>query len=113
MFQYYLIVYVFNFSQNKVALRVRMQAEQQIIRGEISDLKVYICEFNPARRNSTKHFVLQPCTLTLHANTPEKRGMNICLNVSDVRINISPGMSFKVRKLLKLKFKCSINFSYN
>lgn len=77
--------------QTEIALRVRIQNSQQIVRGEISDLKLYICEFNPARRNATKHFVLQPCNITLHAKTPETKGMNISLTTSDIRINISPG----------------------
>lgn len=67
-----------------------MQGERQIIRGEISDLKFYMCEFNPSRRNATKHFVLQPCTISLHGTTPEAKGMNISLSTSDIRINISP-----------------------
>lgn len=68
-----------------------MVGEQQVIEGEIGDLKFYICEFNPARRNATKHFVIQPCTLSLHGNAPEETGMNISLSTSDIRINISPG----------------------
>lgn len=71
---------------------MRFQGEQQIIRGEISDFKFYICEFNPAKRNATKHYVVQPCTITLNAKTPEARGMNVSLTTSDVRINISPAI---------------------
>lgn len=78
--------------QTEIELRVRIQDAQQIIRGEISDLKFYICEFNPIKRNATKHFVLQPCNITLHATTPEAKGMNISLTTSDIRINISPGI---------------------
>lgn len=74
-----------------MALRVRVQGEKQIIEGEIADLKFYLCEFNPSRRNVTKHFIIQPCTISLHGNTPESNGMNISLSTSDIRINISPG----------------------
>lgn len=76
----------------QIALRFRMEGEKQLINGEINDLKFYICEFNPARRNATKHFVLQPCTISLHGNTPEANGLNISLSTSDIRLNISPGM---------------------
>lgn len=76
----------------QIALRFRMEGVKQLINGEIADLKFYICEFNPARRNATKHFVLQPCTLSLHGNTPEADGLNISLSTSDIRLNISPGM---------------------
>lgn len=77
----------------QIALRVRMEGDKQIIKGEIADLKFYICEFNPARRNATKHFVLQPCTLSLQGNTPDAKGMNISLSTSDIRLNISPGIT--------------------
>ncbi len=62
-----------------------------MIKGDISDLKFYICEFNPARREATKHFILQPCQIALQGNTPEEKGMNISLTTSDIRVNISPG----------------------
>lgn len=75
----------------QIVLRFRMEGEKQLINGEIGDLKLYICEFNPARRNATKHFVLQPCTISLHGNTPEANGLNISLSTSDIRLNISPG----------------------
>lgn len=75
-----------------MALRVRMQGEKQVIEGEIADLKFYLCEFNPARRNATKHFIIQPCTISLHGNTPEAKGMNVSLSTSDIRINVSPGI---------------------
>lgn len=76
----------------QIALRVRILGEKQVIEGEIADLKFYICEFNPARRNATKHFIIQPCTISLHGNTPEALGMNISLSTSDIRINISPAI---------------------
>lgn len=75
-----------------MALRVRIQGEKQVIEGEIADLKFYLCEFNPARRNATKHFIIQPCTISLHGNTPEANGMNLSLSTSDIRINVSPGI---------------------
>lgn len=75
-----------------MALRVRMQGEKQVIEGEIADLKFYLCEFNPARRHATKHFIIQPCTISLHGNTPEANGMNLSLSTSDIRINVSPGI---------------------
>lgn len=78
----------------QIALRFRMEGEKQLINGEIGDLKIYICEFNPARRNATKHFVLQPCTISLHGNTPEANGLNISLSTSHIRLNISPGLCF-------------------
>lgn len=78
-----------------MALRVRIQGEKQVIEGEIADLKFYLCEFNPIRRNSSKHFIIQPCTISLHGNTPESKGMNLSLSTSDIRINISPGIEMQ------------------
>lgn len=76
----------------QIALRARIIGEKQVVEGEIADLKFYICEFNPARRNATKHFIIQPCTISLHGNTLEASGMSISLSTSDIRINISPAI---------------------
>lgn len=76
----------------QIALRARIIGEKQVVEGEIADLKFYLCEFNPARRNATKHFIIQPCTISLHGNTPEASGMSISLSTSDIRINISPAI---------------------
>lgn len=76
----------------QIALRARIVGEKQVVEGEIADLKFYICEFNPVRRNATKHFIIQPCTISLHGNTPEASGMSISLSTSDIRINISPAI---------------------
>lgn len=84
----------------QIALRFRMEGDKQLINGEIGDLKFYICEFNPARRNATKHFVLQPCTISLHGNTPEALGLNISLSTSDIRLNISPAIIELLNKAL-------------
>lgn len=84
--------WTFSIFQTRIALRLRIIGEKQIVEGEIADLKFYLCEFNPARRNATKHFIIQPCTLSLHGNTPESRGMSISLSTNDIRINISPAI---------------------
>lgn len=84
----------------QMALRVRILGEKQVVEGEIADLKFYICEFNPARRNSTKHFVIQPCTISLHGNTPEASGMSVSLSCTDIRINISPAIIELVNKAI-------------
>lgn len=86
-----------------------MQGEKQVIEGEIADLKFYLCEFNPARRNATKHFIIQPCTISLHGNTPEANGMNISLSTSDIRINVSPGISVHSKVEFNV-FDCIIPF---
>lgn len=78
--------------KTQIELRLRIQDEKQVVKGDISQLKFYICEFNPSRREATKHFILQPCDIALHGNTPEAKGMHISLTTSDIRVNISPGM---------------------
>lgn len=84
----------FSVFKTQIELRLRIQDDKQIIKGDISDLKFYICEFNPARREATKHFILQPCQIALQGNTPEEKGMHISLTTSDIRVNISPGTGF-------------------
>lgn len=67
---------------------------------------MFVCEFNPARRSHTQHYVLHPCHLTLHAATPESTGMHISLTASDIRLNISPGTIELLSKAMTT-FTCS------
>lgn len=66
---------------------------RQTICGEIADLKLFVCEFNPERRGLTNHYVLHPCNIALNATTPDAMGMNVSLTTSQIRLNISPGKS--------------------
>ena len=47
-------------------------------------------EFNPQRRNQTKHYVLHPCSINLNGSTPEDKGLHVSLNVSKIKICVSP-----------------------
>ncbi|KAH8253644.1 hypothetical protein KR032_006328 [Drosophila birchii] len=64
--------------------------EKQIINGHIDALKMYMCSFLPERRESTRHYILHPCVISLQGSTPEEEGMHISLKLSDIIINVSP-----------------------
>ncbi|XP_017019677.1 intermembrane lipid transfer protein Vps13-like [Drosophila kikkawai] len=64
--------------------------DKQIINGEIDSLKMYMCAFLPDRRDTTRHYILHPCVISLQGSTPEEEGMHISLKLSDIIINISP-----------------------
>ena len=71
-------------------MKVRISGEKQIIQGEINDLCLYLSEFNPARRSLTKHYVLHPCSLALNGSTPEDKGLHLSLQMSKVKVCVSP-----------------------
>lgn len=84
----------------KSNLVYRTSGEKQIMTGEISDLKMYMCSFKPDRREQTKHYVIYPCVITLHESLPEDQGMHISLTFSDIIINISPATTELFTKAL-------------
>lgn len=84
----------------KSSLVYRTVGEKQIMTGEISDLKMYMCAFKPDRRELTKHYVIYPCVITLHESLPDEQGMHISLTFSDIIINISPATTELFSKAL-------------
>ncbi|XP_034479091.1 vacuolar protein sorting-associated protein 13 isoform X2 [Drosophila innubila] len=71
-------------------LNYRSINDKQIINGQIDALKIYMCSFLPERRESTRHYILHPCVISLQGSTPEEEGMHISLKLSDIIINVSP-----------------------
>lgn len=71
-------------------MNVRISGDKQVIKGEINELCLYLSEFNPSRRNLTKHYVLHPCTLSLNGSTPEDKGLHLSLKMSKVKVCVSP-----------------------
>jgi len=71
-------------------LNYRSINEKQIINGQIDALKIFMCSFLPERRESTRHYILHPCVISLQGSTPEEEGMHISLKLSDIIINVSP-----------------------
>lgn len=71
-------------------MKVRITGEKQTIKGEINDLCLYLSEFNPFRRNLTKHYVLHPCSLSVNGSTPEDKGLHLYLKMSKVKVCVSP-----------------------
>lgn len=61
---------------------------------------MYLSEFNPQRRNQTKHFVLHPCSISLSGSTPEDKGLHVSLNVSKIKICVSPATIELMNKIV-------------
>jgi vacuolar protein sorting-associated protein 13A/C len=78
--------------QNQISLKVRLIGEQQIIQGEINDFCLYLSEFNPEKRHSTKHYVIHPCSISLNGSTPENKGLHLSLQSTHIKICISPAI---------------------
>lgn len=77
-----------------------MHGEKQIIQGEIKNFSLYLSEFNPARRNQTKHYVLHPCAISLTGSTPEDKGLHVSLQVSKIKICVSPATIELMNKIM-------------
>uniref|UniRef100_A0A182IQ42 Vacuolar protein sorting-associated protein 13 n=1 Tax=Anopheles atroparvus TaxID=41427 RepID=A0A182IQ42_ANOAO len=77
---------------NEISLDVRLIGERQIIKGELKDLCLYYAEFNPERRNSTKHYVVRPCTINLNGSTPEGLGLQLSIISTAIELSISPAI---------------------
>ncbi|XP_055538544.1 intermembrane lipid transfer protein Vps13 isoform X2 [Wyeomyia smithii] len=77
---------------NEISLNVRLVGERQIIMGELKDLCLYYAEFNPERRNETKHFVIHPCSVSLNGSTPEGKGLHLSLNLTNIKVSVSPAV---------------------
>ncbi|XP_029725509.1 intermembrane lipid transfer protein Vps13 isoform X2 [Aedes albopictus] len=77
---------------NEISLNVRLVGERQVIKGELKDFCLYYAEFNPERRNDTKHFVINPCSISLNGSTPEGKGLHLSLNSTNIKISVSPAV---------------------
>ncbi|XP_050092629.1 intermembrane lipid transfer protein Vps13 isoform X2 [Anopheles aquasalis] len=77
---------------NEIFLNVRFIGERQILQGELKDLCLYYAEFNPERRNSTKHYVVRPCSISLNGSTPEGLGLHLSINSTDIELSVSPAI---------------------
>ena len=88
------------FSQNEISAKVRIHGEKQIIQGEIKNFSLYLSEFNPERRNQTKHYVLHPCSISLSGSTPEDKGLHVSLKVSKIKICVSPATIELMNKII-------------
>jgi len=75
-------------------MKLRTYGERMYIRGEINELCLYMSKFNPAKRYITKHYILHPCGLSLNGSTPAGKGLHLSLNVSNIKLCVSPGLLF-------------------
>lgn len=77
-----------------------MHGEKQLIQGEIKNFSLYLSEFNPQRRHQTKHYVLHPCAISLNGSTPEDKGLHVSLQVSKIKICVSPATIELMNKIV-------------
>lgn len=77
-----------------------MDGDRQIISGDIKNFSLYLSEFNPQRRHHTKHYVLHPCAISLNGSTPEGKGLHVSLNVSKIKICVSPATIELMNKIV-------------
>lgn len=62
------------------------------VSGEMSELHIFSCLFDPALRQSSKATVLSPCRLTVKAKmSDEQRSSQVDVNIGDVTLSVSPG----------------------
>lgn len=84
----------------EIGLKFRMIGDRQVLKGDINALNLYMCEFNPSRRQATKHYVLHPCALSLNGSTPEGKGLHLSLQISMIKLCISPSIVELLNKVL-------------
>uniref|UniRef100_A0A6B2EM79 Putative vacuolar protein n=1 Tax=Phlebotomus kandelakii TaxID=1109342 RepID=A0A6B2EM79_9DIPT len=84
----------------EAGLKFRQYGEKQIIRGDINNFNVHMCEFNPSRRAVTRYYVLKPVNISLSGSTPETEGLHLALTISNIEICISPGTIQLVNRIL-------------
>lgn len=71
---------------------MRTIGNKQHIKGEIRNLCLYVSEFNPNERNSSKYYVISPCDISLNGASSdcEETGLNASLVSSTIKISVSP-----------------------
>lgn len=58
-------------------MKIRMAGKHQVINGSISDIQLYTCCYDPAKRADTKSHVLHPVSISVAGSTPEGQGLHI------------------------------------
>ncbi|XP_059615380.1 intermembrane lipid transfer protein Vps13 isoform X2 [Phlebotomus argentipes] len=84
----------------EAGLKFRQHGEKQVIRGDINNFNIHMCEFNPSRRALTRYYVLKPVNISLSGSTPDTEGLHVALTVSSIEICISPGTIQLVNRIL-------------
>ncbi|XP_063230011.1 intermembrane lipid transfer protein Vps13 isoform X2 [Bacillus rossius redtenbacheri] len=75
----------------EVMFKLRVSGEHQVMSGSIQDLQLYSCCFNPQRRRDTMAQILRPCSISLAGSTPEGEGLHIDIQITSIRLGVSPG----------------------
>lgn len=60
---------------------MRVAGTHQVISGNVKDLQLYTCAYNPAKRAETRGDILYPVSISVAGSTPECQGLHV--EVSD------------------------------
>ncbi|XP_017782476.1 PREDICTED: vacuolar protein sorting-associated protein 13C isoform X2 [Nicrophorus vespilloides] len=74
---------------SEIQLKLRLIGTHQSINGNIKDMQMYTCIFDPKLRQSTRNPVLEPLTISVAGSTPEGKGLHIEIYLTDVCISVS------------------------
>ncbi|KAF5289221.1 hypothetical protein FQR65_LT00109 [Abscondita terminalis] len=74
----------------EIVMKVRLLGDHQVINGAISDIHLYTCCYDPAKRTETKNSVLHPMSLSVAGSTPEGQGLHVEVCLTNICISVSP-----------------------
>lgn len=60
-----------------MVLKLRMAGAHQVISGAVTDIQLYTCSYNPAKRLDTRSLVIHPLTISIAGSTPAGQGLHI------------------------------------
>lgn len=75
----------------EATLKLRMSTPtRQTINGEIKDLQLYSCCYNPIKRKDTMNQILRPVTINVIGSTPDDTCLNIDVTMTPLIISVTP-----------------------
>ncbi|KAK6631306.1 hypothetical protein RUM44_005832 [Polyplax serrata] len=74
----------------EILMKYRLAGVRKVISGTLSDIELYSCCFNPAKRRHTLAQVIKPFTISVAGSTPLDQGLHIDICLTEILININP-----------------------
>ncbi|VVC40207.1 Hypothetical protein CINCED_3A023147 [Cinara cedri] len=75
----------------EATLKLRMSTPtRQTVNGEIKDLQIYSCCYNPLRRKDTMNLILCPVTINVIGSTPDDTCLHVDVTMTPVIISVTP-----------------------
>jgi len=63
---------------------------RQTVDGEIKDLQIYSCCYNPLRRKDTMNLILRPVTINVNGSTPDDTCLHFEVTMTPLIISVTP-----------------------